>query len=36
MKKLLSVTAITFFAIAAGALASPDTETIVTAEKNVW
>jgi hypothetical protein len=36
MKKLLSITAITFFAIVAGALASPEKEKIITAEKNAW
>ena len=36
MKKLLSVAAITFFALAAGSLASPDKEKIVAAEKKAW
>ncbi len=36
MKKLLSIAAITFFALTAGALASPDSGKIVTAEKNAW
>jgi hypothetical protein len=36
MKKLLSIAAITFFAMAAGSLASPDKEKIAAAEKNAW
>jgi len=36
MNKLLSVTAITFLALAASALAAPDSGAIMTAEKNAW
>ena len=36
MKKLLSIAAITFFALTAGSGASPDGGKIVTAEKNAW
>ena len=36
MKKPLCVALITFFAVAAGSLASPDDEKIIVAEKNAW
>ena len=36
MKKLLSLAVTTFFAMSAMALASPDNETIVAAEKDAW
>lgn len=36
MKKFLSFSTITFFALAAASLASPEKEKIVQAEKDVW
>jgi hypothetical protein len=36
MKKLLSLAVTTFFAMSAIALASPDKETVVAAEKDAW
>jgi hypothetical protein len=36
MKKLLSLVVTTFFAMSAIALASPDKETVVAAEKDAW